>query len=100
LIIDNHKKKKDESLESLEADAPTLARTETPRWDAVIDAKDMLRRVSELDEPYKTTFELRYLNELSPKEIAETLGEPVNVISVRIHRAKKMFLRLVTQHTL
>jgi len=36
----------------------------------------------------------RFVQELSPKEIAEITGESQNVISVRIHRALKELKRL------
>ncbi|NCO05050.1 MAG: RNA polymerase sigma factor [Candidatus Magasanikbacteria bacterium] len=95
LIIDYHKKKKDLSLETIEEHSPAITVNNKKNWDAMIDAKDMLKHVEQLEEPYKTAFELRYLQELTPKEIAQIVGERVNVISVRIHRARKQFLSMV-----
>ncbi len=43
---------------------------------------------------------MRYINDLSPKEIAEILEESENAISVRIHRGiQKMRLLLEGQLT-
>jgi RNA polymerase sigma factor (sigma-70 family) len=35
---------------------------------------------------YRTAITMRYLDEMSPREIAEALGVSENVVSVRIHR--------------
>ncbi len=39
-----------------------------------------------LEPIYREVVYLRYVEELTPKEIAEILGETANVISVRINR--------------
>ena len=38
---------------------------------------------------YRKAIELRYLNDLSHKEIAKELNQPVNNVKVRVLRAKK-----------
>ncbi|MEX0930635.1 MAG: RNA polymerase sigma factor [Candidatus Paceibacterota bacterium] len=42
--------------------------------------------VAKLEEKYRTAVTMRYLDELSPKEIARITGESENVISVRVNR--------------
>lgn len=94
LIIDHARKKKDISLETHVEIKGDIVKKGTD-WAGALDAKHMLKKVDLLEEPYKTAFTLRYIDELTPKEIAEALGEPVNVISVRIHRGKKQFLAAI-----
>ena len=50
----------------------------------------LLRRaVAELPPTHRTVLALRYEESLSYKEIAELIGESVDVVRVRLHRAKK-----------
>ena len=39
-----------------------------------------------LEEIYQTAITMRFIKEMSPKEIAKELGVSENVVSVRIHR--------------
>lgn len=98
LIIDEYRKAKMYSLESMVED------TETQSVDALLpsddsntleaamdryDAKRALKTVGELPELYREVLMLRYVEGLSPKEISQILTESENVVSVRIHRALK-----------
>lgn len=40
-----------------------------------------------LEEPYRAIVVMRFVDDMSPKEIAEATGERENTISVRLHRA-------------
>ena len=46
-----------------------------------------------LAEPYRSTLILRYLEESSPKEIAEKTGEPASTVRVRIKRGLELLRR-------
>lgn len=48
---------------------------------------NVMRAVMSLPDPFRDVLLLRYVDELSVKEIAEITGEKENTISVRIHRA-------------
>ncbi len=48
------------------------------------------RMVHQLPLPYRSVIVLKYLEDMSYAEIAETLGETLSNVQVRIHRAKKM----------
>ena len=93
LIIDWYRKKKDVSLDALMEQGFDVAGENT--------AKDAARYHStakileEIDESDKELIILRYVNGLKPKEIAEMQDENVNVISVRIHRAKKRLQTII-----
>jgi RNA polymerase sigma-70 factor, ECF subfamily len=58
-----------------------------------VQREDVRRAVSGLPAAYRTVVVLRYMEDLSYKEIAELLDEPMSTIQVRLHRAKKMLNR-------
>ncbi|MBI2010808.1 MAG: RNA polymerase sigma factor [Candidatus Colwellbacteria bacterium] len=88
LIIDNSRKKKALSLDALmdEGFAPAANPTNS---EAAIMGHDALRLVRSLDEKYREVIIMRYIDDLTPKEIAAVLEEKENVISVRLHRGLK-----------
>jgi len=51
------------------------------------DTADVLRALAELPEEQRVVLTLRYLEGLSPKEIAERLGEPRGTVRSRLHHA-------------
>jgi len=56
--------------------------------DAII-AREAIDFINHLEKTYKDPVILRYVEGMSVQEIAETLNESENVISVRIHRGIK-----------
>jgi RNA polymerase sigma factor (sigma-70 family) len=54
------------------------------------DATTIRRLVEALTEPFKETFVLREINNLSYREIAETVGAPVGTVMSRLARARAM----------
>lgn len=48
-----------------------------------------LEAIATLAREYREVFMMRFIDDLSPKEIAEILGVSANVVSVRITRATK-----------
>jgi RNA polymerase sigma factor (sigma-70 family) len=50
---------------------------------------EALRAVGALDDPSREALLMRYVEGLSPKEIAELTGESANAVSVRLNRAIK-----------
>lgn len=98
LIIDNSRKKKAMSLDELMEfgfDAPD---EDHDRVKERLDAVQAFESVNSLEDKYKEVILMRYVEELSPKEIAEILGESENNISVRIHRALKQLNKLLKTH--
>ena len=59
---------------------------EIENTETAIDAKLVISTINQLDEKYREAVLMRYIDELSPKEIAEITGDSENNISVRIHR--------------
>jgi RNA polymerase sigma-70 factor (ECF subfamily) len=93
LIIDEYRKKKTESLDSLlgEYDVPEgsfdeLVEGSRDDLEFELDAKQIPSLLEEMPLKYKEVIVMRYVDGLMPAEIAEIVGEPVNSISVRIHR--------------
>lgn len=54
--------------------------------------------LGKIEEPYRSALIMRYIDELSPKEIAASLGETANVVSVRINRGLKMLKSFLPDH--
>lgn len=97
LIIDEYRKHKAVSLEAMaernEGDVEDfLTPDESNTLEAAIDRHEGVRALEvlkELPEPYREAVTLRYVDGLSPTEIAVMIGESENVVSVRVHRGLK-----------
>lgn len=98
LIIDEYRRGKTESLEALvdeeagETIDALVPPDETNTLESAVsrmDGAQALSALRELPEPYREVLTLRYVDGLSPKEIAQLSGERENAISVRIHRGLK-----------
>lgn len=90
LIIDWYRKKKSISLDR-------MIDSEDERFDLIdeniinklelnFEGKNILEKISELSETYQTVVYLRFVEDLSPKEISEITKLSENVVSVRINR--------------
>lgn len=64
-----------------------------PSTAELVDGRSMIRlvvdAVDHLDEPYASTVILRYYEDLSPSEIAERQGVPVETVRTRLKRANQ-----------
>jgi len=88
LIIDYRRKKKESSLDVLQEQGFDIAtEDENKIHESAFDNKLALEAVQKLDENYRDVLIMRYVDDLSIKEIAKILGEKENNVSVRIHRA-------------
>ena len=89
LIIDNSRKKKEESLDSL----MEQSRTNEPSFEGhksmeqKVLVQQILEVMDELPENYKHLLIMRYVDDLQPREIAEILDIKVNNVSVTLNRA-------------
>ena len=97
LIIDEYRKKKELSLDGLMADGFEPGFNEIKTTEQAIDAKLALAVIDQLDEKYREAILMRYVDELSPKEIAEITGENENNISVRLHRGLKQLKEIINK---
>lgn len=92
-IIDWYRKKKSMSLdammESVDDGGSGFAPSVESRAELHSEVGYLVDKIKALAEPYRNAVYLRCVEEMKPREIAEVLGESVNVISVRISRGLK-----------
>jgi RNA polymerase sigma-70 factor (ECF subfamily) len=95
LIIDGYRKKKEESLDKLQDGGfdPGTAGHRTIEVSA--ELRGAIELVNELDDKYREVFIMRFVEEMSPKEIAELLNDTENNVSVKINRAMKKMKELI-----
>jgi len=96
LIVDSTRRKRSSSLDSMmEEDGFEPADTNPSDPAIAPDARIAMRLLEKLDDIYRLTITMRFVDGLSPKEIAAALQVSENVVSVRLHRGieqlKKLF---------
>ena len=71
----------------------------SPEDDLINEQKlvSLKNKIQLLKPLYRKAIELRYLNDLSHKEIAKELNQPVNNVKVRVLRAKKILAEIINQ---
>ena len=97
LIIDEYRKKRSSSLDEL-LENETIADAVEARMaegglreteealDENVLVENIRSRIPELPDDYATVLTLRFIDDLSTREIAEAVGVSENVVSVRVHR--------------
>jgi RNA polymerase sigma-70 factor (ECF subfamily) len=101
LIIDYRRKKKTYSL-----DAITETGVDFASADEEADATDnfdkafVVGKLEKLDPDDREILTMRYVNEMSIKEIAETLDLTANNVSVKIHRAVEKMKKVLDDYEL
>jgi len=85
-ITDWYRKKKPLSLDGL-MEVGFDAKAEEVSYSDKFDVEKIIEKANDLEEMYREIIILRFVNDLSIKEIAKLLNERENNISVRIHRA-------------
>lgn len=87
--VRNRRRRKDD----IAMDASTEPAIE-PRWSetgaGTFESERVMRALSELPEEQRLALTLRYLEGLSPKDIAERLGEPRGTVRSRLHHGLQM----------
>lgn len=91
LIIDWYRKKKAMSLDAMtdedgNEEFVSIDENFVETIELGAEARYLISKIKELEEPYQHAVYLRFIEDLKPKEIAEILEEPVNTVSVRINR--------------
>jgi RNA polymerase sigma-70 factor (ECF subfamily) len=104
LIIDEYRKRKEESLDALlereGIDEGTFKELHEGSVEAVadqIDARRAIERMGQLPDTYREVLTLRFVDGLGPKEIAALIEETENVVSVRLHRGLKVLKALLEE---
>lgn len=89
LVIDWYRKKKETSLDFILEQGVEFSGTDGTDVTQDAEVAEALRAVHGLDAVSRDALVLRFVNGLSPKEIAALTGESANAVSVRINRALK-----------
>jgi RNA polymerase sigma-70 factor (ECF subfamily) len=93
ILIDAHRRDRTESLDNLTERGFDVA----DGTDALagVEASLAVRAMSRLEPTYREAVSLRYVQDLSPAEIAHITGERENTVSVRIHRGLEQLRNLL-----
>lgn len=95
LMLEEFRRKKESSLDALQEKGFEPSAQDSERLSNILDGKEAIATLGQLDEEYREVVIMRYIDELSPKEIAQILGVSENVVSVRIHRGIKKLRALL-----
>jgi RNA polymerase sigma-70 factor (ECF subfamily) len=96
LIVDGSRKKKSSSLDALMDEDGFEIKDETLTDPSEkMATREAMQLLKSLDEIYRTAITMRFMDEMSPREIARTLGVSENVVSVRIHRGIERLNKLM-----
>jgi RNA polymerase sigma-70 factor (ECF subfamily) len=88
LVIDEYRRKHSESLDDMSEQGFDIAVDGHEGLPLLsVDSDKALKAVHALDPKYRDIVLMRFIDDLSPKEISELTGLSENVVSVRIHRA-------------
>jgi RNA polymerase sigma-70 factor (ECF subfamily) len=98
LVIDWYRKKKDSSLDAMTDVGVDFKGSDTASVTEQAEVQEALRIIEKLDDDSRDLLIMRFMEGLSPKEIAAVLKESPNVISVRLHRAVKKVQDLIHAH--
>lgn len=89
LIIDWYRKHKEQSLDILTEAGFEFVVDERSTIVSQSEMREVIRVIGSLDETTRDALLLRYVEGMSPSDIAEITGETANAISVRLNRGIK-----------
>ncbi len=87
LIVDYVRKKKEASLDELQESGWDVGEDKTQEMQNHVQFHEILDSLKNLKHGDRELIVMRYIDGLSPSDIAEVLMESPNTISVRLHRA-------------
>lgn len=95
LITDYYRKKKAYSLDLLREKGFDTSSKDHETIVMRADFERIIKLIKKMDLKYQDVLLLRFVDDLGPQEIAESLGTTENVVSVRIHRGIKQLRNLL-----
>lgn len=98
LIVDEVRRKKPVSLDTLERDISQPTNLPEVVGNTLAGEK-IMKLLDKLDGKYQEVIVMNFIDGLPPKEISAIIGESENVVSVRIHRGLKKIRELLKEDT-
>lgn len=98
LVVDEYRKKKPLSLDTLVEEGFSPKDETAPDVEERFLVKAVVQKLESVEEPYRTAVVMRFVDGLSPKEIASALDVSENLVSVRLHRGVKKLRALASDH--
>jgi RNA polymerase sigma-70 factor, ECF subfamily len=95
VIVDEIKRKKPVSLDNLLEEGFTFVDEKSADMEQELIVQEIVGKLDLLDEPYRTVMQMRFVDDLSLKEIAGVLGVSGNVVSVRLHRGVEKLRKIL-----
>ncbi len=95
ILVDLSRQPRHDSLDQLQSEGFDVAGGHDPA--IIAEAHRAIRLAGSLDDKHREAVLLRYVEEMTPQEIAAITGESENVISVRIHRGLEKLRELFAQ---
>ncbi len=102
-VIDTYKKRKAVSLEEMTYNEEDEYSTDIADPDAhhkleiSVEASYVLEKIEELPKQYRDIIRMRYMDDLSPKEISEILEISANAASLRINHALQKLREIIIE---
>lgn len=96
LVIDEYRKKKSVSLDTIIEDGLEFSNTNQEAIENFAEVRHTLELVKMLPPDYGEVLHLRFVDDMSIQEIAALLNTTENVVSVRIHRAIDSLRKRIT----
>lgn len=96
VIVDTIRRKKTLSLDTLvEEGASFKDESAQDDMEQRLALRDIVQKLAMLDAAHRDIVQMRFIDDLSPKEISAVLGVSENVVSVRIHRGMNKLKELM-----
>ncbi len=97
IVIDEVRKKKAVSLDELKEEGfePQDKIDQEEEIETKMEVEKVMTCLPKMNSKYREIFVMRYVDQLSPKEIADIVGETENLVSVRLNRAIKQLRQLL-----
>ncbi|MEM7518209.1 MAG: RNA polymerase sigma factor, partial [Planctomycetota bacterium] len=84
LALRGHRTKRRRERRETEAAQPESFKALDPAREEIMER--VTRAVEELNEPYRTVIQMRFFDEMPPREIAAALTRPVKTVKSQLHR--------------
>jgi RNA polymerase sigma-70 factor (ECF subfamily) len=95
LIIDEYRKHKNTSLDTLLEVGFDPCFDDTEKTIDVFDGKAIVRLIDDLPKKYRLVMQMKYLQDLSLSEIAVLTGQTKNTVAVQLYRGLRKLQQLV-----